>query len=94
MPFRECIVTDSHFLSLRLLLDGTIVASVVAERYPGRIAGLILLGLIYKTTGVSLDEALAEAAKAPAGYAFTTEEERPKSRPLTRSHRFTPCCLR
>jgi pimeloyl-ACP methyl ester carboxylesterase len=57
---------------------GTIVASVVAERYPERIAGIVLLGLIYKTTGVSLEDALAEAAKAPAGYAFTTEEEWPE----------------
>jgi pimeloyl-ACP methyl ester carboxylesterase len=57
---------------------GTIVASVVAERYPERIAGIVLLGLIYKTTGVSLDDALAEAAKALAGYAFTTEEEWPE----------------
>jgi pimeloyl-ACP methyl ester carboxylesterase len=57
---------------------GTIVAAAVAERLPRRIAGLILLGLIYKGTGVSLDDALAEAAKAPAGYAFTTEEEWPE----------------
>lgn len=51
---------------------------MVAERYPERIAGIVLLGLIYTTTGVSLDDALAEAAKAPAGYAFTTEEEWPE----------------
>jgi pimeloyl-ACP methyl ester carboxylesterase len=57
---------------------GTMVTAVVAERYPERIAGIILLGLIYKTTGVSLDDALDEAAKAPAGYAFTTEEEWPE----------------
>jgi len=57
---------------------GTMVTSVVAERYPERIAGIVLLGLIYKTTGVSLDDALAEAARAPAGYAFTTEEEWPE----------------
>jgi pimeloyl-ACP methyl ester carboxylesterase len=62
----------------QVVLYGTIVASVVAERYPERIAGIVLLGLIYKTTGVSLDDALAEAAKAPAGYAFTTEEEWPE----------------
>ena len=29
VPFRECIVTDSHFLSLRLLLDGTVDAATV-----------------------------------------------------------------
>jgi len=57
---------------------GTIVAAAVAERLPERIAGLVLLGLIHQTTGVSLDDALAEAAKAPAGYAFTTEEEWPE----------------
>lgn len=57
---------------------GTIVAAALAERVPERIAGLVLLGLIYQTTGVSLDNALAEAAKAPAGYAFTTEEEWPE----------------
>ena len=57
---------------------GTIVAAAVAERLPERIAGLVLLGLIYKRSGVSLEDALAEAAKAPAGYAFTTEEEWPE----------------
>lgn len=57
---------------------GTFVASVVAERYPERIAGIVLLGLIYQTTGVSLDDMLDEAAKAPAGYAFCTEEEWPE----------------
>jgi pimeloyl-ACP methyl ester carboxylesterase len=57
---------------------GTIVASVVAERSPERIAGLILLGLVYKTIGVSMDDMLAEAAMAPAGYAFSTEEEWPE----------------
>jgi pimeloyl-ACP methyl ester carboxylesterase len=57
---------------------GTFVAPVVAERNPERIAGLVLLGLMYKTTGVSMDDMLAEAAKAPAGYAFCTEEEWPE----------------
>jgi pimeloyl-ACP methyl ester carboxylesterase len=57
---------------------GTMVTAVVAERYPERVAGIVLLGLIYKTTGVSLDDALTEASKAPAGYAFTTEEEWPE----------------
>jgi len=57
---------------------GTMVTAVVAERYPERVAGIVLLGLIYKTTGVSLDDALSSAAKAPAGYAFTTEEEWPE----------------
>ncbi len=57
---------------------GTFAAVAMAERYPERIAGLVLLGLIYKTTGVSLDDMLAEAAKAPAGYAFCTEEEWPE----------------
>ena len=56
----------------------TIVASVVAERSPERIAGLVLLGLVYKTVGVLLDDILAEAAMAPAGYAFSTEEEWPE----------------
>ncbi|GCE29853.1 hypothetical protein KDA_53370 [Dictyobacter alpinus] len=57
---------------------GSIVASVFAERYPTRIAGIVLLGFLYKTTGVSLEDSLEEAAKAPAGYAFTTEEEWPE----------------
>lgn len=57
---------------------GTFVAPVVAERYPERIAGIVLLGLMYKTTGVSLDDMLAEAVKFPAGYAFSTEEEWPE----------------
>jgi pimeloyl-ACP methyl ester carboxylesterase len=57
---------------------GTIVAAAVAERAPERVAGLVLLGLIYQTTGVSLEGALEEAAQAPAGYAFTTEEEWPE----------------
>lgn len=58
---------------------GTFVAPVVAERSPERIAGLVLLGLMYQTTGdVPLDDMLAEAAKAPAGYAFCTEEEWPE----------------
>jgi pimeloyl-ACP methyl ester carboxylesterase len=57
---------------------GTFVAPVVAERSPERIAGIVLLGLMYQTTGVSIDDMLAEAAKAPAGYAFCTEEEWPE----------------
>jgi pimeloyl-ACP methyl ester carboxylesterase len=57
---------------------GSIVASVVAEHYPERVAGAVLLGLIYAAIGVPLDDMLAEAAKAPAGYAFTTEEEWPE----------------
>ncbi len=57
---------------------GTIVASAVAGRYPRRIAGIVLLGLLYKTIGTPLDDFLAEVAKAPAGYAFTTEEEWPE----------------
>ncbi|GCF08075.1 alpha/beta fold hydrolase [Dictyobacter arantiisoli] len=57
---------------------GSIVSSVVAERYPERIAGIVLLGFIYKTTGTPLEDSFAEAALAPAGYAFTTEEEWPE----------------
>lgn len=57
---------------------GTIVAAAVAERVPERVAGLVQLGLIYKATGISLDDSLAEVASAPAGYAFTTEEEWPE----------------
>lgn len=57
---------------------GTFVAPVVAERYPEQIAGIVLLGLMYKTTGVSFDDMLADAARAPAGYSFTTEEEWPE----------------
>jgi pimeloyl-ACP methyl ester carboxylesterase len=60
---------------------GTLVAPVVAERYPEWIAGIVLLGLMYQTVGtisVSLDDMLAELAKAPAGYAFCTEEEWPE----------------
>ncbi len=57
---------------------GTFVAPVVAERSPERIAGLVLLGLMYKTIDISIDNMLAEAGKAPAGYAFCTEEEWPE----------------
>ncbi len=57
---------------------GTFVAPVVAERSPERIAGLVLLGLMYKTIDISIDDMLAEAVKAPAGYAFCTEEEWPE----------------
>jgi pimeloyl-ACP methyl ester carboxylesterase len=57
---------------------GTGVALAVAARVPDRVVGLALLGLIYRTVAVSLDDMLAEAAKAPAGYAFTTEEEWPE----------------
>lgn len=71
-------VTGAAQVILAGVSYGTIVAAAVAERIPAQIAGLVLLGLIYKTTGVSLDDALAEAAKAPAGYAFTTEEEWPE----------------
>ncbi|WP_052888671.1 alpha/beta fold hydrolase [Thermogemmatispora carboxidivorans] len=54
---------------------GTMVAPVVAERYPERVAGLVLLGLIYAALATPIDEMLAELAQAPCGYAFTTEEE-------------------
>lgn len=57
---------------------GTVITGVVAERYPERVAGIVLLGLIYATVGIPLDDLLIEAAKAPAGYAFTTEEEWPE----------------
>jgi pimeloyl-ACP methyl ester carboxylesterase len=57
---------------------GSIVAPVVAEREPEQVAGLALLGLIYRRTGADLDEALAELARVPGGYAFTTEEEWPE----------------
>lgn len=57
---------------------GSIISSVIAERYPERIAGIVLLGFIYKATATSLDESLQEAAQAPSGYAFTTEEEWPE----------------
>jgi pimeloyl-ACP methyl ester carboxylesterase len=57
---------------------GTFVAPVVAERSPERIAGLVLLGLMYQTIGISMDDMLAEAVRAPAGYAFCTEEEWPE----------------
>jgi pimeloyl-ACP methyl ester carboxylesterase len=57
---------------------GTFVAPVVAERFPERIAGIVLLGLMYKTVGFSMDDMFAELAKAPAGYAFCTEEEWPE----------------
>jgi pimeloyl-ACP methyl ester carboxylesterase len=56
---------------------GTMVAPVVAERVPERVAGMALLGLIHASIAVSLDDMLAEARQAPCGYAFTTEEEWP-----------------
>ncbi|GHO87023.1 alpha/beta fold hydrolase [Dictyobacter formicarum] len=71
-------VTSASQIVLVGVSYGTVVASVIAVRYPERITGIVLLGLIYKTTGVSLDDALAEATKDPAGYAFTTEEEWPE----------------
>ncbi len=71
-------VTGASHVVLVGVSYGTIVASAVAERYPGRIAGIVLLGLLYSTVGVSLDDMLAEASQAPAGYAFTTEEEWPE----------------
>lgn len=71
-------VTEATRVVLLGVSYGAIVASVVAERSPERIAGLVLLGLVYKTIGVSLDDMLAEAAKAPVGYAFCTEEEWPE----------------
>ena len=70
-------VTGADHVVLVGVSFGTIVASVVAERYQGRIAGVVLLGLLYAKIGSSLDDMLAEAAQAPAGYAFTTEEEWP-----------------
>ncbi|MBX5457638.1 MAG: alpha/beta hydrolase [Thermogemmatispora sp.] len=54
---------------------GTMVAPVVAERYPERVAGLVLLGLIYATLATPIDDMLTELEQAPCGYAFTTEEE-------------------
>ncbi|WP_376793711.1 alpha/beta hydrolase [Thermogemmatispora sp.] len=54
---------------------GTMVAPVVAERYPERIAGLVLLGFIYAALATPIDEMLAELEQAPCGYAYTTEEE-------------------
>jgi pimeloyl-ACP methyl ester carboxylesterase len=71
-------VTGSSRVVLVGVSYGSIVASVVAERYPERVAGAVLLGLIYAAIGTPLDDMLAEAAKAPAGYAFTTEEEWPE----------------
>ncbi|QBD75217.1 alpha/beta fold hydrolase [Ktedonosporobacter rubrisoli] len=57
---------------------GTIVAPVVAEQKPERIAGLALLGLIHSGSATPLDDFLAELREAPSGYAFTTEEEWPE----------------
>jgi pimeloyl-ACP methyl ester carboxylesterase len=57
---------------------GTRVAPVVAERVPERVAGLVLLGLIYQGISTGLDDMLEAAAKEPAGYAYTTEEEWPE----------------
>jgi pimeloyl-ACP methyl ester carboxylesterase len=57
---------------------GSVIALAVAERHPERVAGMALLGLIYRTVNVSLDEILAAAGAEPCGYAFTTEEEWPE----------------
>lgn len=57
---------------------GSIVASVVAERVPERIAGLVLLGFFYGSINPSIEASFAELANVPAGYAFTTEEEWPE----------------
>lgn len=57
---------------------GSMVAPVVAERQPERVAGLVLLGPIYRQVAASLDEMLEAAAREPCGYAFTTEEEWPE----------------
>jgi len=59
------------------------VLSIPVPRFlPALVTGLTalcaLLGLIYAAIGIPLDDMLAEAAKAPAGYAFTTEEEWPE----------------
>lgn len=54
---------------------GSMIAPAVAERNPGTVAGLALLGLIYASCAMPLDDLLEEAKGAPAGYAFTTEEE-------------------
>ncbi|SRR5579883_584613 len=57
---------------------GTMIAPAVAERHPERVAGMVLLGLIYRAVNASLDEMLAAAGAEPCGYAFTTEEEWPE----------------
>jgi pimeloyl-ACP methyl ester carboxylesterase len=57
---------------------GSIVASAVAERVPDRVAGLALLGFIYRGSGTDLGDMLAAMLQEPAGYAYTTEEEWPE----------------
>jgi pimeloyl-ACP methyl ester carboxylesterase len=61
---------------------GSVVAPYVAARAPERVSGLVLLGLVYRDRSAPLDESLAEMftalAQAPAGYAYTTEEEWPE----------------
>jgi pimeloyl-ACP methyl ester carboxylesterase len=44
---------------------------------PERVAGVALLGFIYRGSGADLEEMLASMLKEPAGYAYTTEEEWP-----------------
>ncbi|HWE61897.1 MAG TPA: alpha/beta fold hydrolase [Chloroflexota bacterium] len=60
---------------------GSMVAPYVAARVPERIAGLALLGLVYRQRDEPIDEGfaamLAVLRQEPAGYAFTTEEEWP-----------------
>jgi pimeloyl-ACP methyl ester carboxylesterase len=57
---------------------GSIVGSAVAERAPERVAGVALLGFIYRGSGADLEDMLAAMLKEPAGYAYTTEEEWPE----------------
>jgi pimeloyl-ACP methyl ester carboxylesterase len=61
---------------------GTVVAPYVAERVPERIAGLALLGLVYRLGDEPIDQsfdAMLDALRQePAGYAYTTEEEWPE----------------
>ncbi|MGH2389675.1 MAG: alpha/beta hydrolase [Chloroflexota bacterium] len=61
---------------------GTVVAPYVAEHVPERIAGLALLGLVYRLGDEPIDQsfdAMLDALRQePAGYAFTTEEEWPE----------------
>ncbi len=73
-----CEVTGAAQVVLVGESFGTMVAPVVAEREPGRVAGLVLLGFIYGRVASSLDEMLEAAAQEPCGYAFTTEEEWPE----------------
>lgn len=57
---------------------GSLIASAVAEQVPKRVAGLVLLGFFYGAIAAPADDLFAELANAPAGYAFTTEEEWPE----------------